>query len=229
MVTSFVALATAAALSTNNLRDARFSCSIVGDSLLAGLVAGGEGGFEPVAKVVVNELRKLILTPVDVRVSAEPLRTAGQVEVALSEELKSRTPGAVVILAGTNDLWSCDADATFKSLKSMYDNCAQAGVRHVVGITLPPFTADATQWFSIVDLPQRIEATRSAVNDIRGATRRPCYWAYADCENDAVYVYAARRHPLHARGLPGAGACASRRRSRRRRTQGAAADGDLPA
>ena len=70
--------AAAAALSTNNLRDARFSCSIVGDSLLAGLVAGGEGGFEPVAKVVVNELKKLILTPVDIRVSAEPLRTAAE-------------------------------------------------------------------------------------------------------------------------------------------------------
>ena len=178
-------VAAAAALSTNNLRDARFSCSIVGDSLLAGLVAGGEGGFEPVAKVVVNELRKLILTPVDVRVSAEPLRTAGQVEVALSEELQSRTPGAVVILAGTNDLWRCDADAPFKSLKRMYDNCAQAGVRHVVGITLPPFTADATQWFSIVDLPQRIEATRSAVNDnIRGAAPVLLDLA-ADCENDA--------------------------------------------
>ena len=179
-------VAAAAALSTNNLRDARFSCSIVGDSLLAGLVAGGEGGFEPVAKVVVNELRKLILTPVDVRVSAEPLRTAGQVEVALSEELKSRTPGAVVILAGTNDLWRCDADATFKSLKRMYDNCAQAGVRHVVGITLPPFTADATQWFSIVDLPQRIEATRSAVNDnIRGAAPVLLDLA-ADAEADAA-------------------------------------------
>ena len=107
----FCALATAGALSTNNLRDARFSCSIVGDSLLAGLVAGGEGGFEPVAKVVVNELRKLILTP--------------------------------------------------------------------------PFTADATQWFSIVDLPQRIEATRSAVNDnIRDAAPVLLDLA-ADCENDA--------------------------------------------
>ena len=48
-------VAAAAALSTNNLRDARFSCSIVGDSLLAGLVAGGEGGFEATALLYLRE------------------------------------------------------------------------------------------------------------------------------------------------------------------------------
>ena len=91
-----------------------------------------------------------------------------------------------MILAGTNDLWRCDADATFKSLKRMYDDCVKAGVRHVVGTTLPPFTADATQWFSIVDLPSKIEATRSAVNDnIRDAAPVLLDLA-ADAENDAA-------------------------------------------
>ena len=49
-----------------------------------------------------------------------------------------------------------------------------------------PFTADATQWFSIVDLPQRIEATRSAVNDnIRDAAPVLLDLA-ADAEADAA-------------------------------------------
>ena len=195
-------LATAAALSTNNLRDARFSCSLVGDSILAGLVAGDEGGFEPVAKVVVDQLRKLILTPVDLRVSAEPLRTAGQVEVALLEELSSRRPDAVVILTGTNDLWRCDSAAIATSLTRQYEACANAGVQHVVGLTLPPFTADATRWFSFVDLPRRIEQTRLTVNeDIRRAAPVLLDLA-AEADADTTYE---RPDGIHftAAGLPG--------------------------
>ena len=74
--------------------------------------------------------------------------------------------------------------ANFKSLKRMYDDCAGRAPRR--RHHLPPFTADATQWFSIVDLPQRIEATRSAVNDnIRDAAPVLLDLA-ADAEADAA-------------------------------------------
>jgi len=84
--------------------------------------------------------------------------------------LQSWRPDAVFILAGTNDLWRCDSSAITTSLTRQYEACANAGVQHVVGLTLPPFTADATRWFSFVDLPRRIEQTRLTVNeDIRRA------------------------------------------------------------
>ena len=140
------------------------------DSLLDGFVDGR--AREPVGAVVLERLRKSVLSPIDVAVDATPLRTTGQVETALLRALAANDPDAVVVLAGTNDLWRGDARAILASLERQYAFARDAGVGIVVGLTLPRFDPRIVQTFSRLGVPERVERTRATLNDeVRAAAR----------------------------------------------------------
>jgi len=140
----------------------KFSAALVGDSLLAGLVE--RNSYEPVRDAVAARLAPRIYSPVDVAASAVPLASVGDVEARLRRAVAAAPPpDAVVVLGGTNDLWRRDAAAVAASLARQYDAARAAGVRFVVGCTLPPFTPGVVT--ALPGLRDGVEATRLAVND----------------------------------------------------------------
>lgn len=69
----------------------------------------------------------------------------------------------VIVLGGSNDLWTGDADRICESLETCH-----AGVRiHGASlgiVTLPPFEPSVMRWLSWTGILEKTDATRNAVN-----------------------------------------------------------------
>ena len=116
--------------------------------------------------------------------SAVPLASVGDVERRLRREVAaSPPPDAVVVLGGTNDLWRRDARAVAASLERQFAAATAAGVRVVVGCTLPPFRPGLVSAFGMAD---GVEATRLAVNDAIRAAAPVLVDLAAACDADAA-------------------------------------------
>ena len=158
------ALTSVATPPTRRAKPARFNSVLVGDSLLAGFVQ--RSVYEPVRDACAERLAGVLLSPFEVTATAVDGAPLSNVEQRLTRELAA-APDAVVLLAGTNDLWRRDADGVAWALKRQWAAAEEAGCRIVVGCTLPPYElpAAARPLDALFSLADGVESTRRQVND----------------------------------------------------------------
>lgn len=127
-----------------------------GDSLTAGMVTRDE--YVPYGDVLSASL--------DARVVSRGvvLESAHAMVPRLQRTLAEGDFDAVILLGGSNDLWTGDAPKILASLDGMYGMVRATGAQLGVA-TLPPFEPKVMQWLAFTGVLEQTEMTRRAVND----------------------------------------------------------------